>query len=184
MIIKEISKFVVRKMNTVYQRSEEECIKMEYMLEVILDKITILSCVLFLCYLFGYMEYSVVCLSAFMLLRTFAGGFHMKTSVGCCIMSALFVILGGYLTKVLEFTSFVWFIVMIPVAVIVFMYAPQETSNAPFAPQFYKIKKWESITVVAIYTVIILITKGYLGRGLAIGTALEAITIVPVFNRK
>lgn len=182
-MIKKISHWIVQKMNEVNPRTEEECIKMEYMLEVILDQITILSVMFILCALFGYPRESIICFIGCMTLRLFAGGFHMKTRLGCCLVTSSIAIGGGMLVHYIKMPIQVCIVLLLIDLFLVGMFAPQGTANNPVNPKFLKVRKWESIIVVCIYIVVSIFFVNDWGKGLAIGASLGTITIFPIFNK-
>lgn len=182
-MIKKISHWIVQKMNEVNPRTEEDCIKMEYMLEVIFDQITILSVVFILCALFGYPRESIICFMGCMTLRLFAGGFHMKTRLGCCLVTSSIAIGGGMLVHYIKMPIHVCIVLLLIDLFLVGLFAPQGTANNPVNPKFLKVRKWESIIVVCIYILVSIFFVNDWGKGLAIGASLATITIFPIFNK-
>lgn len=182
-MLKKISHIIVQKMNGIYTRTEEDCIKMEYMLEVILDQITLLFVVFILCALFGYLKESCICFIGCMVLRLFAGGFHMKTRLACCLVTSLIVIGGGVLVHYIKMPLLICIALLTIDLFLVGLFAPQGTENNPVYPKYRKIRKCESIIVVCIYIVVSVIFSNDWGKGLAIGASLGTITIFPIFNK-
>lgn len=183
-MLKRISHRIVQKMNKVIPRTEEDCIKMEYMLEVILDQITILFVVFLLCSCMGYLRESLICFIGCMGLRLFAGGFHMKTRLGCCLATSSIVIGGGYLTRYVKIPVLVCIVLLIIDLFLVSLFAPQGTKNNPVNPKFSKVRKWESMIVICIDIVISIVFANGWAKGLAIGASLGTITILPIFNKE
>lgn len=182
-MLKKISHWIVQKMNGIYARTEEDCIKMEYMLEVILDQITILSVVFILCALLGYLKESFICFIGCMVLRLFAGGFHMKTRLACCLATGSIVIGGGIFVHYIRMPLLVCIVLLTVDLFLVALFAPQGTENNPVNPKYFKVRKWESMIVVCIFIVISVFFTSDWGKGLAVGASLGTITIFPVFNR-
>lgn len=182
-MLKKISHKIVKKMNEVNPRTEEDCIKMEYMLEVILDQFTILFVVFVLCTCLGYLRESLICFIGCMGLRLFAGGVHLNTRLGCCIATSSIVIGGGILAHYVKIPLLVCIALLSIDLLLVSLFAPQGTEINPINPKFLKVRKWESIIVICIDIVISIIFPNVWAKGLAIGASLGTITILPIFYK-
>ncbi|SEM53961.1 Accessory gene regulator protein AgrB [Butyrivibrio sp. ob235] len=182
-MIKRTSKAIVRAMNGVYPRSEEDCIKIEYVIESALSRFVTIFCVFLLCALIGNLEESIICCIAFIVLRSFAGGFHMKTAVGCICISAAVLISGGFMVHYLHISQHVYFVLFAMDLLLNYLYAPQHSDNVPITNKYKDISKWESILVVCIAGMLMLVVPDPLGKSAVMGVSLETMTILPFFTK-
>lgn len=141
-MLKKISHGIVQKINEGYIRTEEDCIKMEYILEVILDQVTILFVVFILCALSGYLKESLICFAGCMALRLFAGGFHMKTRLACSLATSSIVIGGGIFTHYVKMPLAACVFLLLADLVLTGLFAPQGTENNPVNPKYLNARKW------------------------------------------
>lgn len=183
-MIEKICHKIVEKMNGIYARTEEECIKMEYMLEVILDQIVILSVVFVLCVIVGYLKESFICFIGCMVLRLFAGGFHMKTRLTCFLATSSIAIGGGIFVHHVNMPLLACILLLMVDLVLVGLFAPQGTENNPVNPKYLKVRKWESMIIVCIYIAVSIFLANDWAKGLAAGASIGTITIFPIFNKK
>ena len=178
-MVKKIVKIIVAKLNSVYKRSDEDVEKMEYMLEVLFDNVIVLLVAFLLSAPCGCLKEASVCFVGFALLRTFAGGIHMKTRSGCTLMTSSFIIGGGIITKILHIPAGGLWAMLVVDLVWMILFAPRGTKINPINPKFKKIRKVESIITVCVFMIVLLNGSSLWGRGLAIGATLGTLTIWP-----
>lgn len=114
--------------------NDENIDVVRYGIEIVLLKILFFLTILFI----GIITNSVVNILIFMLfykpLRTYAGGYHAKTRIGCYIVSVLMLLLMLISVKLVSnfdaLTNAVYVIAVIS-GVIIWILAPVETSNKP-----------------------------------------------------
>ncbi|QNU65629.1 accessory gene regulator B family protein [Ruminiclostridium herbifermentans] len=130
---------------------------------------------------------------AFVLLRRYAGGFHMDTE-GKCIISTVcsFVIPGTLISKIsFEFNT-VWIIIIIAVAFVICLfllkkYAPKDCVNRPIEEDeaaIFKRKAIRDVIILIIISIILAILGQHLlSLSIVAGILIEIFTLVPVGYR-
>jgi accessory gene regulator B len=100
---------------------------------------------------------SMVFLATYMLIRTYAGGYHAKSQLGCYIFStvAMTVILLGI--KHITFSCFIYLIAALISATIIYVLSPIENINKPLSQKEKTLYGKKSRTLVSIFTTISLI---------------------------
>src|SRR6056297_740034 len=101
---------------------------------------------------------SMVFLVTYMLIRTYAGGYHAKSQLGCYIFStvAMTVILLGI--KHITFSCFIYFIATLISATVIYVLSPIENINKPLSQKEKTLYGKKSRTLVGIFTTLSLIT--------------------------
>ena len=183
MIAKQISRKITNFLNSIYQRSDEDCIKIEYMIEKTLSRYFILIAVFILCKLIGNLNESIICFVAFVVMRTFAGGFHLKSAIGCVVLSTFTIISGGMLVHYVDIPDSIYILMIIADIILNDMFSPQNTDNMPITDRYKVIRKWESIIVVCISAVLFFMMPNPYGKCAVVGVTLESLTILPFLNK-
>lgn len=183
-MIKKISHKLTEAMKSIAPRSEEECIKIEYMIEVLLSRYLVIVAVLLICKLVGNLDESFFCMMAFLFLRVFAGGTHMNTNIGCTIVSSLIVVGGGFVVHYINIPELVYVVFLVIDIFIMYLFAPMLTDNMPITDKYRTIRKIESAVIVGIVLVLFIIVPNIYTKSFALGVTLEALTVLPQFNKK
>lgn len=169
------------------QITEEECLVIQYGMEVLLDGIEKVVILLIAGYLLGYPVEFVAVLSVFCSLRYWAGGTHCKTSFRC--LSAMFFMCAAsvYGASVLKgIDSTVLYIVMAVALGIILLFAPGQTIRNPIIEESIKRQKklgavvWGSLECL----IICLTADAYWKWILFIPFLIEVISIVPCWEKK
>lgn len=182
-MIKKLSQGIVKKMNSIYPRSEEDNQKMEYFFEVVIDQLFILCIVILLCALIGYHREAIISFIGCMVFRTFAGGLHFKKRLPCIIVTSSFAMVGGLIIYLFNIPTAVCMVLLLIDLVVAAAFAPQTTKNKPITEKFRKIRKVESVVVICIYIAVLMFGPHKWGSGLAVGASMGAVTIFPVFMK-
>ena len=182
-MLKKISKWIVRNMNKVYPRTEEDNEKMVYFFEVIMDQFIILCIVILLCALVGYHREALISFTGCMLFRAFAGGLHFKKRLPCVIVTSSFAIVGGLLVYLFNIPFAVCMALLLIDLAVVVAFAPQTTKNNPISKKYRKVRKVESAVVICIYIAVLIFGPYMWGRGLAMGASMGTLTILPVLMK-
>jgi len=129
-----------------------------YGLELFLSAVFEVFAVLILGILFGRFFETIAFFAAFIPLRSYAGGYHAKTHLGC-----FFVLLVIYSLILLVLhtipISFIGFVSLICVGVSVFpilKFAPLADKNKPIGPQQYKEFRKKSVLIFLVQSIIII----------------------------
>jgi accessory gene regulator B len=105
----------------------------------------------------GLLAESMVFLVTYMLIRTYAGGYHAKSQLGCYIFStvAVTVILLGI--KHIIFSCFIYLIAALLSATVIYVLSPIENINKPLSQKEKILYGKKSRTLVGIFTTLSLI---------------------------
>lgn len=179
-----LASFFVKILNEEYQRTELETAKMIYGLEILLDNLLKVIFIVVLSLVLGIFKESMLVLLGFGILRIKAGGFHFDKNIMCWIVSTLIPIGGGTLISMNFITKEIAILLIFITLVIILLYAPSGTINNPIAPENRKKYYMESVGIVIIYLLTCILGEMQIGRTLAVGGICEAVTILPVVNRK
>ncbi len=182
-MIKKIAHGLAQKMNKIYPRGDEDSIKMEYFLEAILDQFSILIVAFIFCAVVGYHKEALICFIACMIYRAFAGGLHFKKKLYCLVMTSSIAVVGGLIVYKVSIPFYVCILLLAIDLVLAILFAPQATKNNPIAENAKKIRKIESCILICIYLTVLILFKGTLGEGLAVGASIGTLTILPVFMK-
>lgn len=119
--------------------------------------------------------------------RTFTGGFHLKTHLGCMISSIVLyiipILIAKYITMPQRYLIYIITgIVGIFSAIFIFKYAPADTENIPIlSKKERKLKRIKSyISLVILLTIIVLIPDRIISYMLLYGIFLQNLTLTPI----
>ncbi len=88
---------------------------------------------------------------SFMLLRSYTGGYHISSNVGCYIVSCISMVVALILSKECVFESLIIDIVLcITAGILIYLYAPMEHKNRPLNKTERRIFRRKSIYIFII----------------------------------
>lgn len=161
-----------------------------YGIEILLDTISKIALLLIVSVLIGYFKEMIFVLLTFSSLRFFAGGFHMKTSVGC-FLSMVFLFVFSIATNKLfhfyniEISSDILTLLLLLLIGSVFLYAPSDTKNNPISDIYIlQKKKISSIVLAVILSFIIYHLPNDIRLWVLVPFICEVVTILPIVNYK
>lgn len=181
----KVAKYIVKKLNMVYPRTELETIQMQYGLEVFLDNLFKVICLFIISGFTGFLRESMLTLFSFACLRLSAGGVHFDKSIGCLLATSGVTLGGGYLAAfdIIPQSAVIGMFALD--IILVFLYAPSGTNNNPIDPKFFSMMKLRSIITIVIYALLsVCVPSLNVGTVFSIGATCEVITILPIVNRK
>lgn len=136
-----------------------------YGLQLVIGEIPKTFVILGLAYLLGVFELSIFALLVVAPYRTFSGGFHLKSHIGCILGTTLFYCVPALIGKYVEF-SFVYTKYILVACIWIFsmvmikLYAPADTENVPILrKKDRKIKQIMSYITMTITLIICLFIK-------------------------
>ena len=136
MIEKICDKLTNRIRNKMPDVDDERAEVINYGLQLVIGEIPKTFVLLLIAYLFGVFKLSILALLFIMPYRTFSGGVHLKTHIGCIVGTSLFYVGSALLSKYIILNPL--YIKYILVAVIwlfrmimIKLYAPADTENVP-----------------------------------------------------
>lgn len=107
-----------------------------YGLQNIVGEIPKIIPIMLISYVLGIFNLSMIAVASILTYRTFSGGFHLNTHLGCLCCSLIFfcgtVYLGEWLVfENLKITYTIYFAIWLINMIIIKLYAPADTENVP-----------------------------------------------------
>ena len=135
-MIDKICKFLTNKMREEMPDIDDERAEIiNYGLKNIIGEIPKIFIMLGIAYALGVLKLALETFLIILPYRTFSGGFHLKTHIGCIVCTSLMYIGPAYLAQYIEITGIVKIasIIMIWIFGIIMLtlYAPADTENVP-----------------------------------------------------
>ena len=135
-MIDKICKFLTNKMREEMPEVDDERAEIiNYGLKNIIGEIPKIFIMLGIAYALGVLKLALETFLIILPYRTFSGGFHLKTHIGCIVCTSLMYIGPAYLAQYIEITGIVKIasIIMIWIFGIIMLtlYAPADTENVP-----------------------------------------------------
>lgn len=135
-MIDKICKFLTNKMREEMPDIDDERAEIiNYGLKNIIGEIPKIFIMLGIAYALGVLKLALETFLIILPYRTFSGGFHLKTHIGCIVCTSLMYIGPAYLAQYIEITEIVKIasIIMIWIFGIIMLtlYAPADTENVP-----------------------------------------------------
>ena len=136
MIEKLCNKLTKKIQNKMPEIDDERAEVINYGLQLVMGEIPKTFIMLAIAYVFGVLELSILGLLLIMPYRTFSGGVHLKTHIGCIIGTSLFYIGSALLSKYIVFEPIYIKHIIITVAwifsvIMIKLYAPADTEAVP-----------------------------------------------------
>lgn len=114
---------------------DERAEVINYGLQNIIGEIPKFFIVLIVAYLFGILKETLLTFIILLPYRSFSGGVHLKTHMGCIISTCLMYCGVAYLAKSIEFTQITIYILAVSTwvfgMIMIKLYAPADTENVP-----------------------------------------------------
>lgn len=155
-----------------------------YGLQLVLGEIPKTFIMFAIAYLFGVLKLSILALVVIMPYKTFSGGVHLKTHIGCIVATSLFYIGNAFFSKNITIEPVyikyilvlaIWFLSMIMIKI----YAPADTEAVPILRkkdrEFKRNLSYITMTLTLICAVII--KDNTISNLLLFGTLLQTISI-------
>lgn len=155
-----------------------------YGLQLVLGEIPKTFIMFAIAYLFGVLKLSILALVVIMPYKTFSGGVHLKTHIGCIVATSLFYIGNAFFSKNITIEPVyikyilvlaIWFFSMITIKI----YAPADTEAVPILRkkdrEFKRNLSYITMTLTLICAVII--KDNTISNLLLFGTLLQTISI-------
>lgn len=180
-MINYLNKKIVMWLCDISDIGQDEIEVIKYGLNLLLETITKILCILIVAVLCNKLTESVIVLITFGLLRSQAGGIHMKSSLGCTTF--MFVITFGiaFASDFVRLNNFQVLFILIISVMAMKKYAPRDTGNNPITSEsIRKAKKKRSIILTIIMLIFTLIIYYPEIRSLIVLSILvETVTILP-----
>lgn len=163
------------------QMTDDDKIILEYGLELICENFIKLLVICTIGALSGLFTETILMLSSFCILRFYAGGFHLKTNVGCTVSMLLF---WGFTIICNEFIELQWVTVIIIYVIDVFIlvfFSPRDGKESVISnPMYQKRNKVLSIIIISIFFLLCVLVWQRYKEVVAVSETLECLSIISI----
>ena len=126
---------------------DERAEVINYGLQILFGELPKTFIILGIAYLLGIFKLTLITFLIIMPYRTFSGGFHLKTHIGCIVVTTAFYCGVAFLSKSIVLSEIAKYLLIIAVAVfgvvMIKLYAPADTENVPIVSK--KIRRQKQI---------------------------------------
>lgn len=184
MIEKLCNKLTKKIQNKMPEINDERAEVINYGLQLVVGEVPKTFALLAIAYAFGVLKLSILALLFIMPYRTFSGGVHLKTHIGCIVATSLSYIGNAVLSKniIIEpiyikyiLISAIWIFSMIMIK----LYAPADTEAVPILRKKDRDlkRKLSYITMTLTLVISIFIKDPIISNLLIFGTLIQTISI-------
>lgn len=190
MIEKLCNKLTKKIQNKMPEIDDERAEVINYGLQLVIGEVPKAFVLLAIAYAFGVLKLSVLALLFIMPYRTFSGGVHLKTHIGCIVATSLFYVGNALLSKnvviepiyikyALILATWIFSMIMIK------LYAPADTEAVPILRKRDRdLKRRLSYTTMTLTLVISMFIKNPVISNLLIfGTLIQTISITKLIYK-
>lgn len=184
MIEKLCNKLTKKIQNKMPEIDNERAEIINYGLQLVIGEVPKTFIILAIAYVFGVLKLSILALLFVMPYKTFSGGVHLKTHVGCIVATSLFYIGNAFLSKniIIEPIYIKYFLIgaiWCFSIVMIKLYAPADTEAVPILRKKDRDLKRNLSYITMTLTLIIamFIKNSIISNLLIFGTLLQTISI-------
>ncbi len=183
-ILENMSRYAVKAMKTkLKDMDDEKCDIVNYGLYVLLSDIVKSTILLSIAYMLGIFLYCIAAMAGVAVLRTFFGGVHSKTWLGCLMANILLIYGNVYFSLSLSNLNsfYINSLIYLVCFLIVFLYVPADHENKPVeSKKQRKLLRWLSFTLLAVhYLVSVLVLSQPFSNILAISALTSSVSTLP-----
>ena len=135
MIEKLCNKLTKKIQNKMPEIDDERAEVINYGLQLVIGEIPKTFVLLAIAYAFGVLKFSILALLFIMPYRTFSGGVHLKTHIGCLTFTTIFYCIIPFISQHFIMSSVIKYVVIFAVwifgMIMIKLYAPADTENVP-----------------------------------------------------
>lgn len=190
MIEKLCNKLTKKIQNKMPEIDDERAEVINYGLQLVIGEIPKTFVLLAIAYAFGVLELSVLALLVIMPYKTFSGGVHLKTHVGCIVATSLFYVGNALLSKNIVIEPIYIKYILIAVTwsfsmIMIKLYAPADTEEVPILRKKDRDlkRKLSYITMTLTLIVSIFIKNPIISNLLIFGTLIQTISITKLIYK-
>ena len=189
-MIDKITEFLTNKIRKEMPDVDEERAEViNYGLQILVGEVPKTFIMLAVAYLLGVFKLTLITFLILMPYRTFSGGLHLKTHIGCIVTTCLFYCGTSLLAKYIVFSNIAKYIAIIVLGIFgVFMirnYAPADTENVPILSK--KVRKQKQIlsyiTFIAGLIIAVVINNNIVSNIIIFGYVMQTIMITKLAYR-
>lgn len=184
MIERLCNKLTQKIKNKMPEIDEERAEVINYGLQLVLGEIPKTIILILIAYFLGVLKYTILALLFILPYRTFSGGVHLKTHIGCIIATTLMYTGNAFLSKhIIIDAVFIKYILVTAIwsfsIVMIKLYAPADTEAVPILrKKDRKLKKIMSYITMTLTLLVAVFVKNIIISNLLIfGTLLQTISI-------
>jgi accessory gene regulator B len=184
-ILEKTSRCVVNEMRKkIKNMDDERCEIINYGLYVLLSDLVKISILLIISLLLGIFLYCIAAIAGFAVLRSFFGGVHSKTWLGCFISNTT-LILGNVYLSVLISNLNIFYVnnfIYILCFIIVFLYVPADHENKPIESRKQRrlLRKVSFVALTIHYLVSVILLPPPFSSIFAISALISAVSTMPL----
>ena len=184
MIEKICNKLTQRIRNKMPEVDDERAEVINYGLQLVIGEIPKTFALILIAYIFGVLKLSILALLFVIPYRTFSGGVHLKTHIGCIVATSLYYVGNALLSKniILE-PIFIKYIIIAGIwlfsVLMIKLYAPADTEAVPILRKKDRNlkRKMSYITMTLTLLVAVVIKDSTISNLLIFGTLIQTISI-------
>ena len=118
-----------------------------YGLQILIGEIPKLFIMLFIAYLLGVFNLTLLTFLILLPYRTFSGGLHLKTHIGCIVSTSIFYCGTAYISNILVLDNIIKYLLILALGIygifMIKLYAPADTEDVPILSK--KVRKQKQI---------------------------------------
>lgn len=135
-MIDKITEFLTNKIRKEMPDVDDERAEViNYGLQILVGEVPKTFVILAVAYLLGVLKLTLITFLILMPYRSFSGGFHLKTHIGCIVTTCLFYCGTAVLAKYVVFSNIAKYIAIVLLGIfgviMIKLYAPADTENVP-----------------------------------------------------
>ena len=147
-MVDKITEFLTNKIRKEMPEIDDERAEIiNYGLQILIGEVPKTFIMLVVAYLLGVFKLTLITFLILMPYRTFSGGFHLKTHIGCIVTTCLFYCGTALLAKYITFIEISKYIITIVLGIfgiiMIRLYAPADTENVPILSK--KVRKQKQV---------------------------------------
>jgi len=164
------------------RREEIEIKKLHIGIEIFLNNINKVICIIILSSLFNILPEMIIILTSFSILRRFSFGIHANSSLLCTAITFILFLFGVLISKSVFINSGSVFLCYSIILLIIYKYAPGDTVKLPIPDQ--NMRKGLRDKSIAVCVICLLVTNvigdQVIKQLILMGLTLEAVSIMPI----
>ncbi|MBO4815803.1 MAG: accessory gene regulator B family protein [Clostridia bacterium] len=164
MIEKLCNKLTLKIRNKMPEIDDERAEVINYGLQLVIGEIPKTFILLLIAYILGVLKLAVLALLFMMPYRTFSGGVHLKTHIGCIIATSLMYIGNAFISKnIIIEPTYIKYILILTVwsfsMVMIKLYAPADTEAVPILRKkdrkFKRVMSYITMTITLVIAIFV-----------------------------
>lgn len=184
MIEKLCNKLTKKIQNKMPEIDDERAEVINYGLQLVIGEIPKTFVLLTIAYAFGVLKLSILALLFIMPYKTFSGGVHLKTHIGCIVATSLFYVGNALLSKNIIFNPiYIKYIVIASICIfsmiMIKLYAPADTEAVPILRKKDRDlkRRLSYVSMTLTLVVAVFIKDSTISNLLVFGTLIQTLTI-------